>query len=432
MARMASFFCGVVIGLAPLAATAEVGVLAAVNNDMTGERPSENVRQIFIKERLVADERIETSANGGGQVLFLDQTSLTIAPNSSVVLDKYVYDPDTQTGELGISVLRGTLRFVGGRITKSSPAVIRTPSATIGIRGGIGSTTVNDDGTSRHFHLAGVSSTIEANGETLTITREGGYADIGEGVEYLGVATTDVMNATLSLGAGQGDGGSSAGAAAGSSSGLNDVAAAGSDADGAVTDAPFSTSGERQEPEFGEVSVAEVETPNDEFAEQNLADEMEPVAFMDAVVFFGDHDVTVQTIEGVINDVTPFQLLFSLQDNEGTVVFGIPETGDFFGEGEGTTQGFETSDGFVVVGEGAAITAEPGTLFGGNVNGNFAITNQNLSGNYSVDYRNSPFIEITEQIDGQVTNLQGIDVPVDGVQETTDLFRETIMNNSML
>lgn len=433
MTRIVSYFCGAMLALAPLSAAAEIGVLAAVNNDMTGERPNETVRQIYIKERLIADERIETTANGGGQVLFLDQTSLTIAPNSSVVLDRYVYDPESQTGEIGVSVLRGTLRLVGGRITKASPATIRTPTATIGIRGGIGSTTVNDDGTSRYFHLAGTSSTIEAGGETLTITREGGYADIGDAVEYLGLATTDVMNAALSAGVGQGDGGSQTGSAAGSSGGLSEVAAAGSEADGAVTDAPFSTSGERQEADFGEVSTIEIVAPNDDFAERNLGDELEPTNFMDGVVFFGDHEVTVQLDNETIVDITPFQLLFSIQANEGTVVFGVPDTGDLFGETEGSPDEFIASDGFVVVGDGPAIVADPGltTLFQGVPDAGFEISGQNLNGTYSVDYRNSELIINALQVDGVVANLPGFDAPADQIEETTAIFRDVIQNDPL-
>ena len=65
-------------------------------------------------------------------MLFLDQTSLTVSPNSEIVLDKYVYDPEAQTGEIGVSVARGVLRLIGGRITKKTDGVIKTPTATIG------------------------------------------------------------------------------------------------------------------------------------------------------------------------------------------------------------------------------------------------------------------------------------------------------------
>lgn len=67
--------------------------------------------------------------------------------------------------------------MVGGRITKSTAATIRTPSATIGIRGGIGDIIVNDDGSTEIMHIAGISTTITStNDKSITITREGGTA----------------------------------------------------------------------------------------------------------------------------------------------------------------------------------------------------------------------------------------------------------------
>ena len=121
----------------------DVGVLAAVNRDVLGERPQEQPRQLVLREKLILDERITTSPVGGGQVMFLDQTTLTLSPNSDILLDRYVYDPNAQTGDVSVSLLKGAMRFVGGRITKTGVATIKTPSATIGIRGGIGHVTVD-------------------------------------------------------------------------------------------------------------------------------------------------------------------------------------------------------------------------------------------------------------------------------------------------
>ncbi len=432
---------GVVAGLcagAPGGASAEIGILAAVNQDMTGERPTEAPRQIFIREQLIQNERIETTGGGGGQVLFLDQTSLTIAPNSSIVLDKYVYDPESQTGEIGVSVIRGTLRFVGGRITKTSEATITTPTATIGIRGGISNTVVGGDGGTTHFHLAGISSRISSNGQVLTITREGGYAQIPVGgpPDYLGVATTAAIVAAIGVGAGTGSGGSqTAGGAAGSSSGIGAVSEVGSGADGAVNDAPFSTSGERQSVEFAASDIGPVDPPTEDLSDQTISevvDDManDPTQFMDGVVFLGDHTVSVQTLEGPINATTSFQMLYSIQSAQGTVLYGLPDTGDIF-----TSNGADAgADGFVVIGQGGSIVNEPNlaTLFQGNPDGTFQISGGNLSGSYSVDYRGSTFAVNIRQVDGTVNNIPGIDAPGADLDATTQAFRDVISQGSGL
>jgi hypothetical protein len=50
-------------------------------------------------------------------------------------IDKLVYDPNTKTGELAISMVSGLLRVVGGRISKAGAIKLSTPLAVIGIRG---------------------------------------------------------------------------------------------------------------------------------------------------------------------------------------------------------------------------------------------------------------------------------------------------------
>lgn len=118
-----------------LAQTGRIGAVAAVNRDMRGTPPGLEGRLLLLGDDVVTDERIETSDIGSGHLLFVDQTSLAVAPNSDIVLDKYVFDPDRQAGDVALSLTRGALRFIGGRITEQNAAVIRTPTATIGIRG---------------------------------------------------------------------------------------------------------------------------------------------------------------------------------------------------------------------------------------------------------------------------------------------------------
>src|SRR3546814_17607007 len=83
------------------------------------------------------EERIVTTSVGQTQVLFVDQSSLTVGPNAEVVIDRFVYDPDRTTGELVVSVTKGVLRFVGGKIRASKGATLRTPTATLGISGSV-------------------------------------------------------------------------------------------------------------------------------------------------------------------------------------------------------------------------------------------------------------------------------------------------------
>jgi hypothetical protein len=60
-----------------------------------------------------------------------------VAPNSEVVIDRFVYDPDSDAGELTMSVTKGVLRFVGGALSKTGKVNIKTPVGNLGIRGAV-------------------------------------------------------------------------------------------------------------------------------------------------------------------------------------------------------------------------------------------------------------------------------------------------------
>ena len=106
-------------------------------------------------------------------MLFLDESALTIGPNSEVVLDEYVYDPEQKTGRLVLNATKGVFRLVGGRISKKTPVVLNTPTATIGIRGGISIINVAANGATDATFLFGQSMTVTSGGVTKQALRPG-------------------------------------------------------------------------------------------------------------------------------------------------------------------------------------------------------------------------------------------------------------------
>ena len=123
--------------LGPGAALARVGVTSATDGDPLGKPPQQAERVLRIGIDVQANEVITTGANDRAHLVFLDGTALTVGPNAQLVIDKFVYDPNTKTGELAVNASKGVLRLVGGRISKTNPITVTTPSSTIGIRGGI-------------------------------------------------------------------------------------------------------------------------------------------------------------------------------------------------------------------------------------------------------------------------------------------------------
>ena len=158
----------------------EVGTTAATNTNTTGTPPRMATRSLFIGTNVFFEERIETSKTGQAQLLFLDESALTIASNSDVVLDKFIYDPKTSKGELALSIGAGLFRFVGGRISKTSRVTIKTPTATLGIRGGIIIIKVDPKaGATRATFVFGKEMTVTNNsGVTVRVTRPGFSVDV--------------------------------------------------------------------------------------------------------------------------------------------------------------------------------------------------------------------------------------------------------------
>jgi hypothetical protein len=128
---------GAILALSTGASADTIGTAGAVNTTSSGPAPGAPARVIEIGAQVVENEKIQTTATGSVQVLFIDKTTLNVGPNSTLVIDRFVYNPVTTKGELALSLGKGVLRVVGGVATHSEGATIRTPVAAIGLRGGI-------------------------------------------------------------------------------------------------------------------------------------------------------------------------------------------------------------------------------------------------------------------------------------------------------
>lgn len=154
------------------AADPRVGVTSATSGDPRGKPPAAAERVLHVGIDVQANEIITTDADDRAQLLFLDGSSLQVGPLARLTIDKFVYDPNTKVGELAVGVTHGVFRFVGGKISKSKPVVIKTPSATLSIRGGIMIGSVDGTKTVATF-IHGVEMTVTGQGQTRNVTRPG-------------------------------------------------------------------------------------------------------------------------------------------------------------------------------------------------------------------------------------------------------------------
>ena len=95
-------------------------------------------------------EQYDTVKTGNGKVgiLFIDDTRVDVTQHSKLIIDEFVYDPNTKKGKLNLSAKLGTIKYASGQIAKTSrqDIIITTPTATIGVRGTDFSMTIDELG----------------------------------------------------------------------------------------------------------------------------------------------------------------------------------------------------------------------------------------------------------------------------------------------
>ncbi len=174
--------CGALCALPAAAQTPDIGVAASVVNKVDGSLGPQT-RTLAIGDKVFTNEVIRTGSDSKGQLLFRDETSLAIGPDSEVTLDKFVYNPNG--GSLTLNATKGVFRFISGSLPKQSYE-IKTPSATVGVRGTIAYFAVLPDGTSLYYVLEGglglntIFGPINADAGEIVVIRPGSKPEVGK------------------------------------------------------------------------------------------------------------------------------------------------------------------------------------------------------------------------------------------------------------
>lgn len=93
-----------------------------------GQRPLETLDVVYM------GDTIATENTGEAQIIFRDQTKLVVGPGSVLVVDSFVFNDDGSARSIGMSATKGVFRFITG-VSQKQAYSLRTPTATIGVRG---------------------------------------------------------------------------------------------------------------------------------------------------------------------------------------------------------------------------------------------------------------------------------------------------------
>jgi len=114
-------------------AQSNIGSASSVKNRVDGVIGGQ-ARSLSAGSAVHSNELIRSGDDSIANLVFIDQTRLSVGPKSEVRLDKFVYNPDQRSGAVVIQATRGAYRFATGT-QDSKNYQIKTPYATLGVRG---------------------------------------------------------------------------------------------------------------------------------------------------------------------------------------------------------------------------------------------------------------------------------------------------------
>lgn len=181
--------------VAPLAEAASqpgdrIGVVTAVRPTI---RSTTGSRVVYVGNDVLFGERLATDATGVIHILFMDQSSITLGPNTEVTIDEFFFHPERQPAGvaagiqikeerkdgIAVNLVKGFLRVVGGLISKRSPTRITTSTATLGIRGGITLVEAQDNQTRGIFLFGDEMQMNSPDGRHMRSVTRPGFGLVG-------------------------------------------------------------------------------------------------------------------------------------------------------------------------------------------------------------------------------------------------------------
>src|SRR5882724_8308254 len=114
--RLALCCSAAIVALSASAAVADQQIGNVVQKDFNGAKglrvASTNADDLVFNYDFFAGETVKTPRTASTVIRFQDQTQIQVGANSSIVLDKFVYDPASGTGDAAIKFGTGVFRFI--------------------------------------------------------------------------------------------------------------------------------------------------------------------------------------------------------------------------------------------------------------------------------------------------------------------------------
>jgi hypothetical protein len=151
----------------PAEAQDAIGTVSRIQGEVSGTRGG-STGALRLNASVFPNEIVSTGEAARLEIIFADDTRLTLGEKAKLTLDRYVFNPAARSGILKFGVA-GAFRFLSGQLSKlaSADASVTTPFATVGIRGTEFWGGPIDDQVLGVFLIRGVVSVSNAAGQQI-------------------------------------------------------------------------------------------------------------------------------------------------------------------------------------------------------------------------------------------------------------------------
>ena len=116
-----------------LASSEQIGVIGFVIGDVFNQKGE----KLNVGDSIYFGDTISANDGAKSQLLFIDQTVMTIGSETKLTIDEFIYDPIESSGKLLTTINAGSVKILTGKISEKNPAnlKVKTPAGNIGTRG---------------------------------------------------------------------------------------------------------------------------------------------------------------------------------------------------------------------------------------------------------------------------------------------------------
>ena len=139
----------------------QIGIIGFVIGDVFNQKGE----KLNVGDSIFFGDTINAREGAKSQLMFIDQTVMTIGSKTELTIDEFIFDPNENTGKLLATIKSGSVKVLTGKISEINPEnlEVKTPAGTIGTRGTEFKASVDPETTQSKILLVGPGPNNQLN-----------------------------------------------------------------------------------------------------------------------------------------------------------------------------------------------------------------------------------------------------------------------------